>query len=80
MQDINPEELENGNDHVHSAVGKMTGSLKHFQEITNRFPGDMLGGNPPFLQIRKIRFKIGLVVADGIGGKILCLKHFNKNR
>ena len=80
MQDINPEELENGNDHVHSAVGKMAGSLKRFQEITNRFPGDMLRGNPPFLQIRKIRFKISLIVADGIGGKILCLKHFNKNR
>ena len=80
MQDINPKELEMGNGHVYRAVRKMAGSLKGFQEITDHFPGGMLRGDVPFQQIREIRFEISLIVANGIGGKIFCLKHFNKNR
>ena len=80
MQDINPQELEMGKGHVYRAVRKMAGSLKGFQEITDHFPGGMLRGDVPFQQIREIRFEISLIVANGIGGKIFCLKHFNKNR
>jgi len=80
MQDINPKELEMRNDHIHRAVGKMPGSLKRFQEITNHFPGGVLRGDISFQQIREIRFEISLIAANGIGGKIFCLKHFNKNR
>lgn len=80
MEDIDPKKLKMGNDHVHSPVRKMAGSLERFQKLTDNIPGNKFGGETPLEKERKVRLDISLIVTDGIGGKIPCLKHFNKNR
>lgn len=80
MKDIEPEKLEMGNDHVHGTVRKLPGSLEPMKEAANHVPGDMGRGNPELLKVGKIRLEIRLVAPNRVRGKILCLKHFNKNR
>ncbi len=80
VQDIGPEKLKMGNDRVHGTVREMARSLEPFQEPPDNLPGDIVRGEIPILKIGKIRSDISQITADGIRGKVLCLKHFNKKR
>jgi len=79
MQDVDMEELQVRDGHVHRAVGKGTAFLYVSEVVPHDLPGCGIRGKSKPLQIIKVRPDVSLVIAYSVVGQTPGQKHFSKN-